>query len=399
MMKSIPRARIAFLCLALVGYMVIAGSLDWLDFDPAKDEVHFWQTSLEFADQPLPSLDLLRSYGELNTPLPFVAFGWVEALLGQGIKAGRWLNAFISFAILCLFVLSARSHSHRVILAAIGAWSFPYLLGVSFYLYTDMMACAAAFLGLVAFRRSRWVTATIAFVLAISCRQYMIAIPAAIALERFVHHARTGGIRLGMIRNVMVDPAMISSMVGVASLAGWILLFGGIAPQAEMQRQAIQTAEAPVFLVQNGLYFLAAVGAYFVIPEWVLIHRARLGRVRGEKALFLTLLALGGLAVLFIAFPPMKNINYPIETMGFLDKAVRRILPEHDVARMLIFWVCAALCLIRFRAWSLATAVIVVHAVMLTKAHIAWDKYALPCLICLWYLSADAESPSVKNYQ
>ena len=51
--------------------MVIAGSLNWLAFDPVKDEVHFWATSLEFAQQPLPSFDLLRSYGELNTPLPF----------------------------------------------------------------------------------------------------------------------------------------------------------------------------------------------------------------------------------------------------------------------------------------------------------------------------------------
>lgn len=32
---------------------------------------------------------------------------------------------------------------------------------------------------------------------------------------------------------------------------------------------------------------------------------------------------------------------------------------------------------------------VLVHLLMLAKAHIAWDKYELPMLVCLWFLVAD----------
>ena len=97
----------------------------------------------------------------------------------------------------------------------------------------------------------------------------------------------------------------------------------------------------------------------------------------------------GGLAVLFVLFPPFGNENYGIETMGFLDKMLRRVLGDHDVLRVTVLGGLALLAVLRVRSWSLSSVLVLVHAVMLMKAHIAWDKYALVCLLCLWYLDAD----------
>lgn len=67
------------------------------------DEIHYWQTTLLFSDDLIPTLDNWEQYRELSTPLPFVIFGALEYLFHQGIFAGRLLSLtlfmVIAFAI------------------------------------------------------------------------------------------------------------------------------------------------------------------------------------------------------------------------------------------------------------------------------------------------------------
>ncbi len=387
-------SRSVFLAILAVVFVALAWRLDWLGFEPVRDEVHFWPTSLRFAAQPLPSVDLLRDYGELNTPLPFLLFGWLEAAAGRGIAAGRWLNLAVLFGTMCLFVLSARGPTTRVLLAATGALSFPYLIGVGVHLYTDMIAAGAALAGLVATRRGRWWLASIAFGLAVSSRQYMIAVPAAIGLWRLVEILRTRGWHPATLRAACLDPMLLACAAGAATLAGWIVFFGGFGPPGEITRQGIQTSGSLTLIPRNGLYFLAVIGAYFVPLEWVLLSRERL--LRADRAGQVGVLA-GVLAVLFVLFPPLGNTHYGIETMGFLDKMLRRVLGDHDVIRVVVLGGLALIAALRVRVWSLSSALVLVHCVMLMKAHIAWDKYALVCLLCLWYLDADTTTDRVED--
>lgn len=60
------------------------------------DEFYFWPSSLFFSEKPLPSIDDLSSYNELNTPLAFIIYGQLEYWFGQGIVAGRLLNLALS---------------------------------------------------------------------------------------------------------------------------------------------------------------------------------------------------------------------------------------------------------------------------------------------------------------
>lgn len=376
--------RLVFLVILAAVFVALAWRLGWLGFEPVRDEVHFWPTSLRFAAEPLPSVDLLRDYGELNTPLPFILFGRLEAWTGRGIAAGRWLNLAVLFGTVCLFVLSARGPTTRVLLAAIGALSFPYLVGVGVHLYTDMIAAGAALAGLVATRRGRWWLTALAFVVAVSSRQYMIAVPAAIGLWRLVELFRTRGWHPATIKAACLDPMLLACAAGAATLAGWFVFFGGFGPPGEVVRQGIQTTGTLSIIPRNGLYFLAVIGAYFVPLEWLLLSRAR--SFRADRA---GLVLAAVLLVLFVLFPPIRNENYGIETMGFLDKALRRVLGDHDAVRVMVLGLMALAAAVRFRSWSLGSALVLVHFVMLMKAHIAWDKYALVCLLCLWYLDAD----------
>ena len=56
-------------------FVAVAVYLDALRFELEKDETHFWPTSLQFAESWLPSVETLRDYPELSTPLPFWIFG------------------------------------------------------------------------------------------------------------------------------------------------------------------------------------------------------------------------------------------------------------------------------------------------------------------------------------
>lgn len=391
--KPTPRARGLFLGIVALGYLAIAGSFDWLSFAPEKDELHYWPTTLRFAAEPLPSIDLLRSYDEFSTPLPFVIFGWLEAAFGAGPAAGRWLNATVSFLIACLFVLTARSADSRVLRAAVGAWSFPYLLGTSFYLYTDVLAVAGAFAGLVAVRRQRWGLAALAFTLAVSSRQYMVAVPAAIALYRGSELLSDAGNPRRALRVLATDPTLLACAAGGAALLAWVALFRGLVPPLSTLPAPTTTAAA-VFFPQHGLYFLAVIGVYYVPLAWLLLDRRAGHPVALDPTLVAGALFLGALS---FVFPPLGNpASYGIESMGFLDRLLRWGFGDRDTLRVSALWVGACLCFWRFRRWSLASALVWTHALLLTKAHIAWDKYAMVCLLCLWYLQADDRSDASK---
>jgi hypothetical protein len=63
------------------------------------DESHYWETSLIFSKSLIPSLNELKNYEELNTPLPFIIFGILQYLFRQGIFLGRLLTLILSLII------------------------------------------------------------------------------------------------------------------------------------------------------------------------------------------------------------------------------------------------------------------------------------------------------------
>jgi hypothetical protein len=85
-------------------------------------------------------------------------------------------------------------------------------------------------------------------------------------------------------------------------------------------------------------------------------------------------------------------VNYGIAEMGYLDLVARAALP--DTLRVGLFAGLALLTTWRFREWALPTALLYANALMMFKAHIAWDKYALPLLVVLWWLNGAMAEPA-----
>ena len=137
-------ARWRYFALAAVIYAIAFAASGALRPDLRRDETHFWPTSLLFSESVVPSLDTLRDYGELATPLVFMMFGWLELLLGGGVVAGRALTAVVSLVIVVAIALREGRPAMTHALAVAGLMLYPYYLGVSFHLYTDVIAAGFA---------------------------------------------------------------------------------------------------------------------------------------------------------------------------------------------------------------------------------------------------------------
>lgn len=363
---SKPRFCLVVLLAAAYGGLLIY--LEGLRFPPTWDEPNFWEASLLFSQSLIPTVDQLKNYGELNTPLPFVVFGVLEYLFRGGIFAGRLLNFVLSFTIVWLIGISNSKQKTTALLAVIGLFVFPYYLLLSGYLYTDIIAAFFVFFGCWFYLRNQHGWSAVMLVLAIAARQYMLAFPVAIAIHEFLATLRQDGFKLKL--------RWVAPLLASATIGGWILFFNGLAPASAVvsEEVAVPEVQQQLWLVDlsASLYFLACLGIYFVIPEWILFCRKfeprRLLREKNYALAFVLLL-------LLIIFPPL-------ESHGLFIKVVNT-MPIFAL-KLVVLYIPALLAVIRFAQFNLVFWLVLINAGLMIKAH-PWDKYLLPLLVVLWY--------------
>jgi hypothetical protein len=356
-------------------YLTLFVYLDFLRFAPEKDELHFWPTALLFAQSWIPSLDHLRRYHELNTPLAFLVFGGLEHLLHGGIMTGRLLNLSLSFGVTAVIVVASED-SRRSALAIIGLFVFPYYLGVSAYLYTDVIGAVFVLLGLIGYLEQRPFVSAVFWSLAIATRQYAVAFPLAIAAYEFFRSDRK-------------TSRWIGAAVGAATLGGWIWLFGGPAPPAELADQGIDADRLLHLDPTHIVYLLVCTGLFYVIPELLLFPETR--RLRRPR--WPLVLVAAATVLVSIVFPPLGN-DWGARTMGLFDRLMVSVLSP--LPRTLLYAGLATLATVRFSEYSLAAFLVAANAGILLVSPTMWEKYAFALLVSLWYLMAlepDRRSP------
>lgn len=371
MVLTIFAARLSKLLLFLTAlvalYTALFFAFNQLDFPPIWDEIRFWQASLLFSQHPIPNLAQLQNYTELNTPLPFIVFGWLENLFHQGAKSGRLLNLILSSVLVFLIGAPLDRKPGYGILSAIGLLLCPYYLWLSAHLYTDIIATFFAFFGVWFYLRDRHWLSSVAFILAIASRQFMLAFPVAIFFYEAIVSFRKG-VRF---RWYWLPPILAAS-----SIFGWILLFDGLAPSPAISQEFVPSVQKSFWAVtpSSSLYFLACLGLYFVIPEWGLFSR----RFQFKSLLNFKNLSIAiGLLLLLVCFPVQ-------EAHGILDKA-SNILPNW--ANQFLIYTLALLACIRFSQFNLAFCLVLLNTLLMLKAY-PLDRYTLTLLVVFWYFKS-----------
>lgn len=370
--------KILFLLGITIIYISLLIGLDFLRGPRWQDEGHFWITTTAFSDQLFPSLDRLRDYKELNTPLPFIMFGALEYLFGKGIAAGRLLNLILSLII--VFIIGWPSHikQEKAILCVIGLFLCPYYLWYSGRLYTDIIACFWVLIGVVGYVKNRHFISCIAFVLAISSRQYMLAFPVAIAVYELIAAAAKAS------TNRRISPAdqwrWLAPSIAALSIFGWIYLFQGLAPEAALEVRPTPEVQKTVLAFTPGgmINFFAFVGVYIVIPEFILFGsytKFQISRDQKRKAIIVSFLLL----MFCLAFPPL------LFGLGHTIK-IANILP-YEILKVILFYGLSLLACIRFSRPDLISLIVFFNGLIMIKAY-PWDKYILPLAVVFWYLKS-----------
>lgn len=358
-------------------YLLVVAWLDFLQGPEWWDETDFWKSSLTFSDNLFPSLEELRNYHSLNTPLPFIIFGGLEYLFGGGIVAGRLLNLILSLGIVLLIGWPSKQRGGRAILCLVGLFLCPYFLWLSGRLYTEMIASTWVLLGVVAYLRNRHLLSGLAFILAIASRQYMLAFPVAIAAHEFFATANA----YRKTRNVDLSQhwRWIAPTLAALSFLGWALIFQGLAPESAIGGKAPEVQKTLFALTPGGaVNFLSFVAAYIVIPELILFPPKTPIKTFQENKIKWLLIAVG-LLVFCLIFPPLTQGNGNIVKLA-------RLLP-FDVLQMAFYYSLALLTCIRFAKLDLMFWMLLFHALIMMKA-LPWDRYALPLVIVFWYLKS-----------
>ena len=368
--------KLQFAKLAFVGG-IFSGLLiyfSFLNFPLRGDEPHFWESALHFSRSPIPSVELLRSYVDMNTPLPFYIFGQLESFFSVGPKAGRFLNLGLALIIVLSIILQK---TRFAIGSAVALMLFPYFLGTGLMMYTDMLCAFFVLLGTIAFSRAMpWWSACF-FILAVWSRQYALAFP--IGLFCYTLLLAWSNFNRPLKRQTVTQ--LVAMTVAVSSFLPLVMIWGGVAPPASVTAAGVDASFWRIF-PDHPLYFMTCIGFYFVLPECLMEKGDTLRRKRyllwGLSSLFV--------GSLFLLFPPIQNVEYSVQDMGFLDKIVRLFLS--DFPRMLVFMFFATLACARFSEKTLMGALFWANVIIMLKAPIGWDKYALPLIVCLWYFKA-----------
>ena len=364
-----------FLVFITAIYTALVIRFDFLQGTKINDEPHFWETSLSFSKSLIPSVDALRDYRELNTPLPFIMFGWVEHFFHLGIFGGRLLNVVLSVVMVFIIGWPSRQRGGTAILCLIGLLFCPYYLLSSASLTTDIVACFWLLLGFVAYVRDRHLLSCIGFILAIASRQYMLAFPVAIALYEFIVTLPT----LKNDRKIKLSEQWrwIAPSIAASSILVWFYLFQGLAPSTGIEELAPTVQKTTWFLEPNrAIYFLAFTSIFVVIPEFILFRpKIQVANLPWRKFALIAVVWL----LYCIAFKP------PTDSDGMFSIVVDSL--HYEVFKIALFYVLSLLALWRFSQPNLILLCLLFNCIIMMKAHY-WSKYVLPFAIVFWYLKS-----------
>lgn len=374
--------------LALLLFIGIYQYKNHFDFALYQDEIHYYATAIEFSKQPLPSLHLLKTFHELNTPLPFIVGGWVIHIFGENVAYLRLLNFLLSFFIVLLFIWLSPDDSRRFWLCLGGLLIFPNYYLCSVHFYTDVIPLLTVLLGMIMYFRKWYWLAGLFFVAAIASRQYMLAFPAAIILYETYHRYRKSGELKDTFLGAMGNPTLYPFALACLSLLPWMLLWGGPAPAEEMSRQYYDSA-----VIYNGgfvLYASAALAFYYILLETIFTNSwhyyVTYPTRHPQFFIGFTLLVL--LLVFFFPAQQTQNKYFDWPFLGYFDRLLE-VIGISGIFKQLIFGSLMLVSLMRFvtPAMSLSGFLVIINLLLLGKAQLSWDKYLMPTIVVLWFLT------------
>ncbi|MEN8184615.1 MAG: hypothetical protein ABFS46_18995 [Myxococcota bacterium] len=267
-----------------------------------------------------------------------------------------------------------------------GLLLYPYTIPLSIHLYTDLPAAFFVVLGFWLYGRQHAGASALAFALAIATRQYMVTFPLALAAAELAP---------SVFQRAGRPPARaLLLLLAAASIAAWAFFFEGLAPSPGLDEWPRHVISLAGLVPGYGLHLLTCVGAFFVVPEWLLLRRSgRLTDLFSSRNLLLG----AGVSLAFLFFQRLS----PDVELGALNRVSLLVLPPEMLGawslaiRQTLFAGLAWLACVRFARFDLVFWMLLANVLLMFAAHKGWEKYHLPVIASLWLLRSlrDLERP------
>lgn len=148
------------------------------------DEVHFHPTVISFSQGI--TLEKIRTYNELVTPLTFLVYGVWGKLVGTELHNLRILSILSGAAThLSLFAYLKKYFRGKLLWGLILIWLLnPYVIGFNVVVFTDVISNLLIILFLIFFTERRYIQVALVTSLMLYTRQYNLVLIVAAALRQ-----------------------------------------------------------------------------------------------------------------------------------------------------------------------------------------------------------------------
>lgn len=385
-----PRRGIRIGAVALFVVLHIAASVYVNRRAAWGDEAHFYETVKYFSQGV--TLHTLKHYPEMSGPLPFVLYAGWGRLAGDSLQSLRMLSPaiamltyLITFAWMWRYTQSEFVAGGLTLLTALN----PYMLGLSVFVFTDMLTMLFLAIGLLALeRRNAWLL-FVGACGALLCRQYLVFFTAGAALYLALRYFEC---------RLRAELWQLAALVAAhAPLAGLVWLWQGPCPDSWLRGLYLPE---PLGFHPTALTLYLALGPISILP---LLWLSRKSIYHWRSLGSATLVGVAWYAAFPVTVSP-SALEGNWQTVGFVHRALVTVGDQPLAHVVFCVSLCLALpllaCVARqtYQLWSAgASNRGVAFAVVLATffaiqpcSYLAWEKYFMPAVpllsICCWQL-------------
>lgn len=366
------------LALGIYFILYVSALVLFIGFDHPlwTDEGHFYRT-IKLFHQSI-SINNLKHYNEMSTPLPFILYAlWAKI----GTLDIAWLRVFsiiIALATYFTFYKVLQKHFNLSISALLTAFLSlnPYMIGTSFFVYTDMITVFAIILSLYYFQHNNTFLMFCCCVFSLWCRQYSVFYVLSLALYYFIQ----------FILNKQTKNLWSSIIIGssILTLVPLFYLWHDLSPINEMKNLYLGKPLAYHF---NGLTaYIVTIGVYCLPIISFAIYK---NRKAYSLIIIISLIITSFIYQFFPISPSECGVEAGFLNIGFIDKILHKLISNRliiDILYQVIF--CFSLAgifiLIKSIKQDQISLLIIISMslflIVMPFSYLVWEKYILPLL-------------------
>jgi len=345
------------------------------------DESHYVETINYFGERF--SLDRLRDYEEMSTPLPFILYALWGRLFGFDLYILRLLSLLIALVTYLLFhrlLFTATQKTWLSFWASVFLVVHPYMVGLSIFVYTDMPAMLCMITACLAVIRKKpfWLWLSLAG--ALLCRQYFVFFTLGVTIFYLI--------RWMALQNRRESVFFLTSVLSHVPVLLLFWLWQGFTPVNGMKLLYMDYAFTfhPSFLtLYISLLFIYMIP--IVICRWRTFYK--------DRVLLFASFVLCWLYWLFPVAPAGPSRDVGLTTVGLFHRAVKNLSDGIAVDQVIFFigfclglplllmFIKSAYALIRYREWTLSLMldiIIILFFIVMPFSYLCWEKYFIPVI-------------------